>query len=475
MRAHLIETTRAGVRAVRNGAPSGYLQRALRELLADLTDAGNANWLVAFAGQDLLFDYDRGIWRIFDGRVWREDRNGEAHRVAEEAVRAMTRASANLDPASMQKLATHLAKCLKRSALESLLCMAQHKLPTTSEQFDHDDNLFAVANGVIDLRSGDFRAASRKDYLIRFSGVPYQPRAAAPRWNDFLQRILKGDRELIDFVQKAIGYSMTGLTQEHAWFLLCGIGANGKSTFLRILSKLLGSYAQHAAGETFLQQKSGSSNDIAVLNGARVVTVTESDENRRLASGLIKQITGGDPITARYMYQEFFTFQPRCKVWFATNHRPRIVDNSEGMWRRVRYLPFEEVIPESERDETLHEKLIYELPGILNWAIAGARAWYEGGLPRPTAVTTATNAYRRDEDPIADFIAEQCDLGNYVEAFGPLYEAYRMFCAETGDREPLSSRGFGRRLEERGLTRGRNKGTRLRDGIRLKVIQRLAD
>jgi putative DNA primase/helicase len=309
--------------------------------------------------------------------------------------------------------------------------------------------------------------------ITKLVPVEYDQGATCPfTWLSFLQTVLAGNAALIKFLQKAIGYALTGSTREQSLFFLYGLGANGKSTLLDIILRLLADYGKRTSGETFLVKKGGQiPNDIAALRGARFVAAVEVESGRRLAEVLIKEMTGGDTISARFLHAEFFEFKPEFKIFLAANHKPVIRGTDHAIWRRVHLIPFDVQIPEEQQDKELPAKLQAELPGILNWAIEGCLLWQREGLMPPQEVTEATEGYREEMDPISDFIAECCIVapGASVKA-KELYGAYTEWAEDNKEKKPLSLTAFGLTLTDRGFQKGRGSaGVWFRYGIGLKV------
>lgn len=288
-------------------------------------------------------------------------------------------------------------------------------------------------------------------------------------WEAFLSRIFAGDGELIRFVQKAVGYSLTGSTEEQCFFILYGAGANGKSTLIQTISALLKDYARQTPTETLLVQRGdGPRNDLARLQGARFVSASEVEGGRKLAEALVKQLTGGDTLTARYLYKEHFEFQPTFKIWLAVNHKPGVQGTDHAIWRRMRLLPFTVTIPAAEQDKRLTEKLQAEQPGILRWAVEGCRAWQQEGLEPPSAVKRATGDYRAEMDVIAAFIQDCCVLGDTHEVSSKaLYEEYTGWCAQM-DETPVTRKALATVLKERGCISGHNRSGGVWCGIALR-------
>lgn len=321
--------------------------------------------------------------------------------------------------------------------------------------FDPYDYLINTTGGVINLATGvnhPHHPEFRQSKIVHID----PKRAPCPVWSKFLERVLSGDDDLIRFVQKSVGYSLTGETREQVLFLLYGLGRNGKSTFLNVLHDLTGEYAQHAEFSTFTERQSDVvRNDLARLHKSRLVTAVEPKSTGYLDEAVIKQVTGQDNVTARFLFQEHFEYKPRFKIWLASNHKPMIRGNDEGIWRRILMVPFTVTIPEEEKDPDLPHKLRAELPAIFQWAVDGARLWYEEGLEPPKIVREATQEYRDDMDSIGLFVSMRCvELPDVRAMASALYRHYVKWSEGAGER-PLSQKKFGMRLEERGLRRRR--------------------
>tara|TARA_R100001086_G_scaffold231437_1_gene152166 strand:- start:392 stop:1318 length:927 start_codon:yes stop_codon:yes gene_type:complete len=291
----------------------------------------------------------------------------------------------------------------------------------------------------------------------------YEPLASCPQFEAFLNRIMNSSTELIGYLQRAVGYSLTGHNREQCFFIAHGTGANGKSVFLNLIRKLMGSYALTTPMTSLVGVKhsSGASNDIARLRGARFVSASEGEANQKLRESLIKQLTGGDTISARFLFQEFFDFTPTFKLWMATNHKPQVSGADPATWRRIHLIPFNVVIPPAEQDGELLSKLENELPGVLNWAIEGSVDWYRNGLMPPPEVLAATEQYRSEMDGFSRFL----DDGLVTERVGgwvskaDLYAVYNQWCVDEG-LEALTKNDFGTRMNQRGYEEGRRNSVR---------------
>ena len=337
--------------------------------------------------------------------------------------------------------------------------------------FDSDPYLLGVKNGVVDLRTGEFRQARKEDYLTKQAGTEYIPGAECPRWKVFLRDIFNGDDSLISFVQSAIGYSLTGVTDEHVLFFLYGTGRNGKSTTTETLQALLGDYAQHAPAALFVSSRHGGEpeKEIARLKGTRFVVGSEIEEGSKLAESRVKDLTGQDTLTGRFLYGSPFDFKPTHKLWIFGNHKPDVSGTDLGIWRRMRLVPFEVQIEESKVDRQLPVKLLAELPGILNWAIKGCLRWQKENLLVPERVKSATNDYQGEEDELGEFISERCVLdSNEVTVRSELHCDYLYWAQSRGTKVPLKPKTFNKRIRSREGIKENKSGVWVWRGIGLK-------
>jgi putative DNA primase/helicase len=295
----------------------------------------------------------------------------------------------------------------------------------------------------------------RAHHLTKVAPVAYDPEAPCPQWRAFLARVMGDHEELVHYLQRVFGYALTGETGEQCFFVLHGKGANGKSTLLDILLRLLGDYARPTESRTLLTRSNsdGVRNDLAALFGLRAVTSSEVPRGAKFDEAMVKQLTGQDKITARFLFQEYFDYVPQFKLFLAVNHKPLIQGADEGIWRRVRLIPFEVVIPVQERDRQLPAKLRTELPGIFAWAVEGCRRWQEEGLSAPPAVVNATQSYRTESDVFGEFLATCCKRspsGQGHVTVSALYSVYVTW-ADGGGVEVLKKEAFGRAMSEREL------------------------
>lgn len=416
------------------------------------TDYGNAERLVRAHGQDLRYCDTFARWYCWEGTHWAADDTQGVIRAAKQTVRALYAQADAIEDADKRKaLLRHAMASESSTRLKAMVWSAQSEVEVAvrSDDLDLDPWALNVRNGTLNLRTGDLRPHDRDDLITRLCPAAYDPHAITPTWVKFLDRVMDNDAELIAFLQRAVGYSLTGMTGEECLFVPYGTGANGKSKFLGAIHSLLGGYAQQLPRETLMARRRGGEipNDIAALQGVRFATAIETRKGQRLDEELVKQLTGGDPVRARFLHAEYFEFKPVAKIWLATNARPKITGTDDGIWRRIRLVPFSVTIPESERDHQLAAKLEAELAGILAWAVQGCLEWQRRGLDPPDAVTDATAGYRREEDVLGDFLDQCCirDETRYAYA-KDLHDAYVEY---TGER--ISQKELGTLLRERGF------------------------
>ena len=438
-----------------------------------LSDLGNSERLVYRHGDSLRFCYARTCWLVWGGERWLADATAEVVRRAKETVRNICREAAEVVDDEERKMIVRWAlHSESRTRIDAMIKLAESEpgIPVAPDQLDADPWLLNVENGTIDLRTGTLHPHRRGNLLTKLAPVEYAPDATCPLWLDFLHRILAGNEELIRFLRRAIGYALTGDTREQAFFMLWGSGANGKSTFLETIRAMLGEYAQQADFTTFLtRNRDGIRNDVARMDGTRFVSAVETEGNRRLAEVLVKQVTGGDRVTARFLYREFFEFVPSFKLFVATNYKPLIHGTDHAIWRRIHLIPFSVTIPDHEQDRTLPARLKSEIPGILSWAVKGCMEWQHEGLSAPTEVTAATSAYRAEMDRLADFLSDCCETDAYATVkSGDLWSAYHCWC-EVNQTEPMSKNEFWSQISVRGFAADTGThGVRHRTGLRIR-------
>lgn len=442
------------------------------------TDAGNAEMLTILYAERLRFDHRRDRWLIWTGTRWANDKDGELLRLVLASMRhrqvlaQRMKTDNEVQEERRKKAMSWAAGSESRKRIRDAAEIAKNLRPLadSGESWDKSPMLLGVANGVVDLKTGALRNALPDDRITMNTELDYNAEATAPRWEQFLDEVFEGDEELIGFIQRAVGYTLTGSTIEQCLFLCHGGGANGKSTLLDTLREIFGDYAANTPFSTFeMNRQSQNTNDLAMLARVRMVTAAETNEASRLNEARVKAITGGDPITARFLHKEFFTYQPSFKVWLAMNHKPIITGADDGIWRRIRLIPFNASFKKEKADKSLPAKLHAEQQGILSWAVRGALEWQAGGLQEPMIVRAATVDYRRESNNVLRFMDEEIikDERASVKA-GKLYKEYRRWCTDNGEHE-VNSNEFGRRLSSAGYEKAKKSGAIRYFGIALPV------
>lgn len=437
-------------------------------------DMGNANRFVDLFGENVRYCYTEKKWYFYNSMRWSVDNIGVILRMADKCVEAM-KAEAKLylqaDEESGGDMAKNFEKHMKSSrsnkSKKAMLSEVEHHIPILPIQMDRYKMALNTPSGIINLKNGDVKAHNPEYYFTKITSVDCAEAADCPRWLAFLDDIFAGDKDLIRYIQKAVGYSLTGSTAEQCAFFLYGTGRNGKSTFIDVIRDVFGDYAANIQPETIMVKSSQSNainSDIARLKGARLVTSVEPNEGVRLNEGLLKQLTGDDTVTARKLYSEEFEFKPEFKLWMATNHKPIIRGTDTGIWRRIHMIPFDVQIPEDKVDKNLTHKLKAEMTGIFKWCIDGCLMWQREGLQMPAAVLKSVREYRREMDVISAFIEDKCTLEGTVQA-STLYAAYVSW-ADSNNEYCMSNTKFSTELAKR-FEKVRGKNYNFFNGISL--------
>jgi|APGre2960657373_1045057.scaffolds.fasta_scaffold00156_21 putative DNA primase/helicase len=475
-----------------------------------LTDLGNARILVRLAGGDIRWcgAMPGEGWMLWDGAKWRPDTTRAAYRLAdivgEEWRKRAPPDSTDLVLSEEEKRAramrkailAHANKCESAAGIRNMLevLRGRQSIAVDVDAWDHDPLMLNTTDQTYNLRTGRRHPNRRADLITRSTSVAAQL-ADCPTWRAFLLRIMGGPLvapdtaaldaayadpanaaavEMVAFLQRAAGYALTGDTSEQCMFIAYGTGRNGKGVFLNTLKAILGSYAQGAQVATFVDRKAGGiPNDLAALAGARFVLCSEPNEGAPLDEGLIKTVTGQDTVTARFLNREFFDFIPQFKLWMMTNHKPPIKGTDNGIWRRLRLIPFAFTIPDDEVDGDLPNKLKAEHAAILRWMIEGFKEWKAQGLAAPAAVTGASAKYRQEMDMLGDFVEERCEVNSLLSAENaPLYASYVEWAKDNGLR-PRSHKWFSQELQRKGMKQANDRSTGRRwTGISLTVKAR---
>jgi putative DNA primase/helicase len=384
-----------------------------------LTDLGNAERMVDKLGVSIRY-LNGGGWYTYDGHRYVQDRSQRIIVLAGESARGIYAEAAIADDADRRKqLAAWAQQSESRTRIDNAVALAAPRVTEQIEDYDSNPLLIGLSNGVYDLARDEFRAGCPEDRITLAMKVDYDPSATCERWERFQLEIHAGDQEMVAFKRRAWGYSLTGDTSEQKLFMCYGEGANGKTTEQNIVLEIHGDYGLKIQPETLMAHaRSGTANnDIARMRGARLIATVEVEDGGRLAESLVKQLTGGDRLAARFLYKEHFEFTLSGKIWIATNHRPEISGTDFAIWRRLLLIPYEVVFGGAQLDRQLAEKLMLERPGIFNWMLQGYREWRQRGLDPPASVVGATQGYREDMDRVGNFLRECCEFGEGVAEF----------------------------------------------------------
>ena len=418
-------------------------------------DTGNSQRFAEMFGESMKYNYTDKCWLYWDGRRWAHDFGGVIARAIDSSIEAMSEELElyeEREDDTAKAFAKHVKYSRSHKGKKACEAQAQHRMPVMPYQLDQHKMAFNTMNGVLALKTGELVPHEPKWFITKQSEIEYPLLDSdCPRWLKFLDEIFSGDKELIRYVQKAVGYSMTGRTDEQCAFFLFGSGRNGKSTFLDVVRDIMGDYAMNIQPETLMvrNQTSSANSDIARLKGARFVTSVEPNEGMRINEGLLKQLTGDDTVTARKLYGNEFEFRPEFKLWMATNHKPIIRGTDTGIWRRIHMIPFTVQIPPDKVDKRLGDKLKEEYPAILRWAAEGCILWQREGLNMPEAVLDMVREYRREMDVISAFLEDRCEEQDYASAKAThIYAAYTLWC-DANNEYKMSNTKFGIEMAKR--------------------------
>ena len=433
--------------------------------LQPLTDLGNANRYIDNFGEDIVF-VDGWGWLVWSDVGWVRDGMDRATElthsvpelIIEEANRLESAGSDGKVVTAWMRWSKDTQSAGRLSAITSI-AKSVSRVRKVVEEFDADDYLLACRNGMVDLRTGILRPTDRDDLITKNSGVIYDPSYVSPAWDKFVLESCDGDHELVEYIQRAVGYTLTGSNSEEVFFLLSGPPASGKSTFLDGLHAALGMYGTTSQSDTFMHRRGQPppANELARLAGMRLVSVSEIREGESFNEGIIKQFTGGDRVTARFLYQDSFEFRPQFKLWIGTNHDPDAKD--DALWRRIKKVPFRKAIPHDQRDPQL--KMMLRDPdvggrAILAWAVRGAQSWYEQGLNQPSSISSEMITYRMDQDREGQFIQDCIRVvPGVTTTLNVMYATYRSWCMTTNEfvkKQPQ----FRKMMEARNIEYGRN-------------------
>jgi putative DNA primase/helicase len=425
-----------------------------------------------FVKDSLLYLYEMGHFLVWDEKRFVVDGSQVVlYRIVNEFIRDLYHQVGDEGTtAKERKVLSDIARKLESdSRIKSMLNLTKKKLAASITEFDTDPFKLNVQNGIVNLKTGEILPHKQGDRLLKICPVEYNPEARSDLFDGFLERVLP-DPEVRLYVQKALGYSITGETNMEKLFFAYGPTATGKTTLLNTVELCLGDYAATTDFETFLRRDKVTGaprNDIARLAGRRLVTCAEVGPGRRLNAELINRFTGGDTMNARFLYQEDFEFKPISKLWWCANNRPLVDGPDNAIWRRLVQIPFTVSIPEDERDPTLKKRLRETaLPSVLKWLIDGALLWQQDGLKEPEAIKEMTNEYKQESDPLKDFVDDCCKVDPMqVVGNSEIFKAYKDWSEENGDKYGLGRKRFSQALKAKGFEQFRDGNVRLWHGL----------
>jgi putative DNA primase/helicase len=440
------------------------------------TDAGNAEIFASLYRGKVLFDHLRGKWLIWTGIRWRPDDDGEIRRLARAVSRRRRELAEDIEDANNRtKEFSFSFQSENVGKIKAMLEEASFDrlLTDNGKNWDTDPMILGCENGIIDLRTGKMITPKPTMRISKSTGVRFESSATCPKWIATLKAMWPERPEIVSYVQRILGYSITGSTKEQALFCFYGEGQNGKSTMLGAIVHALGDYGYTMPFSTIeFVNRSSVSNDVASLHGRRFVMSSETQEDIQLNEGRIKSLTGDSTITARYLHQEYFTFTPVSKFHLAFNHKPKVHDDSHGFWRRLKLIRIDGIFDGAKEVKGFEAELATEASGILNWLVAGCLDWQQNGLCTPDAVTDATTEYRLESNPLRLFIEERCVEGAGLRVISAdLWRTYQNWFRGNGEKYGLTRNGFARRLTALGFIHQVVKvdgvATRVWDGLRL--------
>jgi putative DNA primase/helicase len=426
------------------------------------TDAYLCEQLKQQHGHDLMWCDIWGCWLIWDGKRWKTDNHREIYDYARQLVDYYLKKALDTYDAKKLQLWMDVAKSSSaNSKQKNVVDMLKSQVPTHPDELDTQPMLLNCGNGTINLETGKLQKHRQQDQITKITNTNYDPDAKCSRWMQFLDEIFNSNQNLIKFMQRAVGYALTSEIREHILLVLHGTGRNGKSTLLETLIDILGDYAKPSAPDLLMQKRNDTHpTEIAELKGMRFVACVETEEGHRLKEGLVKRLTGGDTQKGRFIHQDWFEFRQTHKLFLAVNRKPDIRGTDEGIWSRIRLIPFDVKIDDDKQDPKLMQKLIKEAPGILAWAVKGCLDWQKEGLGNPQEVKQASTNWREDADVVGRFIKDRCIIQESATVQGGLlYSSYQDWCDSQGER-PNSNKIFAEKLQEKGYEKGRtNKGS----------------
>jgi putative DNA primase/helicase len=438
------------------------------------TDVGNARRLVAAYGEVVRYAPKRKAWLTWDDSRWVPDERINIEMRAKDVIRNRYREATEIrEEDTRKKSIEHALQSERLERIRAMVELAKSEpgMCVEPEQLDSNPLLFNCENGTIDLETGELREHRKSDFITKKAPVVFDPTARDSLWEDHIRHVTRGNAELAEYLQRLAGYCLTGLTEEEIVLLFVGGGGTGKTTHLEALKAMMGDYAATADFESFLQtnQSRGPRNDLARLAGARLVCASEVPAGRRFDEVTVKQLTGGDTVTARFLHREHFEYRPQFKICLAANHRPSVRDDDPAIWRRLKVVPFDHAVqkPKKKRKAYFQDPLGAG-PAILAWSVEGALKWQRDGLQEPEVVREATQEYRSEIEVFSQFVGDCCVEGS--EQWAPsvqLISRYQDWSQSNGYKFPYGPARLRAVLRQRGHVPHKRGGIRGWKGIGL--------
>jgi putative DNA primase/helicase len=442
-----------------------------------LNDTGNAERLFKTYGENLRYIPELNRFAIWDGNFWKLDNpaNTETISLCMKVARFIPHETTlGMNDKDFKDVLSWAKQSLSASRLNAMSALVRslEGVTVSLREFDKNPMLLNCQNGTLNLESGEFSPHRQSDLLLHSTSVSYEKDAPCPIWLEvFLNTIMESSADLIPYLQKIAGYSLTGLNKEQVFFYCYGVGRNGKSTLVNTIIGIMGDYAAQCESDLFMAKQfspEGHNEQLANLQGKRIIATTEVESGKRLAPSLLKKITGGESIKTSRKYEHEIEFVPECKIWISGNHKLEIPDATLSIWRRVKLIPFNVIIPEERVQPDLYNDLKTEWPGILNWMIEGCKQWQLHGLSDSAAVRQATGQYKDEQDLIAQFIEDRCEVGfDKSVSKSLLFTAFENW----NEGQKVGRTEFGQRIKQFGspgtIGEGRNNHERLWVGIDL--------
>ena len=437
-----------------------------------LTDLGNAERFYEQHGEHIRWCEDTGKWLIWNGKIWVSDNKLEIVKLAHDTIRSIGSEAGVGSDSEQLIIKKHALSSESSLHIRAMIDNAKPYLAISMSEFENDPYLLNVENGILNLKTGAITPHQSDQFFGRYIDIPFDPSSTCPKWENFLAVIAGEDQDLIAFLQRAVGYSLTGVTDEQCFFFIYGRGRNGKTTFIETLHMIFGEYSTKTDAKLLTDDKYFNDKQYAAqLVGIRLVSANEVSDMRKMNESVVKDLTGGDIILARSLYREPFSFKPSHKLWMYGNYKPQIVGQDEGIWRRIKIIPFVVSIPPeiNKPQSALFQDFKSEAPGILAWAVRGCLEWQRHGLGFPQKVVEATAEYRNEEDVVQQFIDEICTIdcsgqSNKTE----LYMQCQTWCARSGyaEYEHRSQKWFTQQLTRQGYSQC-GHGRQLISGLKI--------